>query len=149
MDYVCSILFQMISIDRHMSNIAMSNRLFSCQTFRILIKRAIAIYAVFSIFKKSVAYNIFRVIMTMHVNQRNYFAIIILKGIFSDCTAVGTLNVIFCGPTTEIVSFCHFDFFLLILLLTSIFIFWRKIEWLFFSVNVISSHYWLLTFCNV
>jgi hypothetical protein len=75
-----------------------------------LVESAISVYALVAILKKSMAKNVEGIVVLVIPYQRNDHAIIVLKSVVLDHTAIRTPDVIARRPATEIILFLsHFD----------------------------------------
>ena len=97
------IFFQLISINRHRSYIAMFNEFLRRFSVFSIIKGTICINTIFSIFKNRMSQNITGFIMEMLPTYRNGFSITIGKRILSNGSSIRTLQIIFCGIATKII----------------------------------------------
>ena len=119
MDDVRPILLQLIGIDRHRTNVTMLNKLLSVNAILCLIKDAIGINTVTSIFQKRMTDNIFHATVVMIPDKRYLCSILIGKCPGTNNPAIGTFDIISGGITAKVIPKCHFYYFTPFLLFSS------------------------------
>ncbi len=116
MNHIFPHLLQLIRCNGQRNNVPVPNQLFSCLAGFRIIECTIGINPVVSVFQQCVSQNIILGIMLMVPNKAYSLAVLLFKSILTDNSSVGALQIISCGPATEI-KFCHFEFSSLLLFL--------------------------------
>ena len=99
MKYFTAILFKLISPNGERTNISMTHKLLGKLTIFAVIKEAISINALITILENCVAENSIGIVVLMVPNQRNSLAIIVLKCVFLNDSAIPAKQIITSGPT--------------------------------------------------
>jgi hypothetical protein len=116
----CSVMFELICTDGQGSNIAMFDKLLSGFTTFCFIEETVCVNAFGSTMQQSTTKNIVNIIVLVVPDKRNDVAIMVLKSIGHDRSAIRTQTIVTGGPTCEIVisrTNYHFDPFLLLRIL--------------------------------
>ena len=119
MDNIRSILLQLISIDGHRTNITMLHKLLSVNAVLCLIKDAVGINAITSIFQKCMTDDILHATMVMIPDKRHLCSILIGKCPGTNNPAICTFDIISGSIAAKIIPKCHFYYFTPFLLVSS------------------------------
>jgi hypothetical protein len=115
MQYIRTSLLKLIGVNGQSANVTMLDKDFRNFTVSGVIEEAIGVNTFLTVLKPCMTENITRTVVLMIPDQRDFNTVVILKGVPTNYSPIGTLKVISGCPAAEITSLnrkrsTHFEF---------------------------------------